>query len=33
MNLNDFTVVFPIVIGISLGLKHCDRCTAGPLTQ
>ena len=33
MNLDDFTAVLLIVIGISLGLKHSDRCTTGPLRQ
>ena len=33
MNLDDFTAVLLIVIGKSLGLKHSDRCTTGPLTQ
>ena len=30
MNLDDFTAVLLIVIGVSLGFKHCDRCTTGP---
>ena len=33
MNLDGFTVVLLIVIDVSLGLKHSDRGTAGPLTQ
>ena len=33
MNLDDFTTILLLVIGISLGFKHSDRCTAGPLMQ
>ena len=33
MNLDDFTAVLLIVRGVSLGFKHCVRCTSGPLTQ
>ena len=34
MNLDDdFTTVSLIVIGVSLGFKHSNRCTTGPLTQ
>ena len=33
MNLDDFTTILLLVIGISLGLKHSDRCTTGSLMQ
>ena len=31
--LDDFTAVLLILIGVSLVLKHSNRCTTGPLTQ
>ena len=33
VNLDDFTPVLVIVICISAGLKHSDRCTTGPFRQ